>query len=156
MSTDERSRYRRELKGWSKNELVREVERLRAITREHADRPGEDTAPLQGSMVDAANDPYSRGTVLMDARHAILMDEVDVCLVDAQPGESRNPATARLSLVVAGRVNMRDERSSVLLMFGWDGAAALITQCYGLASRAGGGHLEELHRLVDERIDRLP
>lgn len=115
-------RYRRELKTWSKNELVREVERLRAFTREHARRPGEDTTRLPGSIVDVAGDPHARGGALVDARNAILLDEVDVCLVDPNPSEPEEHG--RVALTLAGRVNMRDERSSVLLMFNADGAAA--------------------------------
>lgn len=81
------SRYRRELKTWSKNELVREVERLRALTREHARRPGEDTTGLPGSIVDVAGDPHAQGGALVDARNAILLDEVDWTLETWETGE---------------------------------------------------------------------
>lgn len=138
--SDERSRYRRELKGWSKNDLVREVERLRAITREHADRPGEPTTDLQGDLVDAAGDPFARGGVVIDARNAILMETVDVCLVDAMTEEE----PARLAMTLGGRVNMRDERSRVLFMFGVDGAAAVVSQLISLAGRIGPEFQERL------------
>lgn len=144
------SRYRRELKSWSKNDLVREVERLRAITREHADRPGEDTAALSAGMVDVANDPYARGSVVMDARNAILMDAVDVCLVDTDPSDS--DAEPRLAMLLAGRVNMRGERSQVMFMFGADGAAAVVSQLLGLAQRIG----PEFAALLEERMEALP
>ncbi len=147
---DERSRYRRELKGWSKNELIREVERLRAITREHAERPGEPTAGLKADLVDVAGDPYARGGVIMDARNAILMDSVDVCLVDADPSD--RAAEPRLAMLLAGRVNMRNERSQVMFMFGADGAAAVVSQLTGLAQRIG----PEFAALLAERIDELP
>lgn len=147
---DERSRYRRELKGWSKNELVREVERLRAITREHAERPGEDTTGLKADMVDVAGDPHARGGVVMDARNAILMDTVDVCLVDPDPSD--RAAEPRLAMLLAGRVNMRDDRSQVMFMFGADGAAAVVSQLVGLAQRIG----PEFAALLARRIDELP
>lgn len=156
--SDARSRYRRELKSWSKNDLIREVERLRAITREQADRPGDDTLAAQGSMVDVAGDPFAVGGVVMDARNAILMDAVEVCLVDPDPSkvDRDDPEQARLALVLAGRINMRDERSSVLLMLPWDGAAAICAELHGLSMRAGGGHAAALMELLNERMSRMP
>lgn len=148
--TDERSRYRRELKTWSKNELVREVERLRAITREHADRPGEDATGLPSDLVDVAGDPFARGGVLLDARHAILMEEVDVCLVDSDPSDEG--AEPLLMMLLSGRVNMRDEHAKVMFMFGADGAAAVISQLLGLAARIG----PEFMALLEQRMDDLP
>lgn len=154
MSEPARSRYRRELKTWSKNDLVREVERLRAFTREHARRPGEDTTRLPGSIVDVAGDPHAHGGALVDARNAILLDEVDVCLVDPNPGEPEEHG--RVALTLAGRVNMRDERSSVLFMFGADGAAAIVTQLVGLAARAGDPYAAEFAGLVEARMGEMP
>lgn len=154
MSEPTPSRYRRELKTWSKNDLVREVERLRALTREHARRPGEDTTGLPGSIVDVVGDPHAHGGALVDARNAILLDEVDVCLVDPNPGEPEEHG--RVALTLAGRVNMRDERSTVLLMFDADGAAAVVTQLIGLAVRAGDPYAAEFAGLVEARTRDLP
>jgi hypothetical protein len=146
--TEERSRYRRELKGWSKNELIREVERLRAITREHAERPGEDTTNLQGTMVDPIGDPNARGNVVIDARNAILMETVECCLVDADPREELKPE--RLCLTLGGRVNMRNERSQVLFMFDVDGAAAIVSQLVALGGRIGPAFQRRLMERAQE------
>lgn len=91
---------------------------------------------------------------LVDARNAILLDEVDVCLVDPNPGEPEEHG--RVALTLAGRVNMRDERSSVLFMFGADGAAAIVTQLVGLAARAGDPYAAEFAGLVEARMGEMP
>jgi hypothetical protein len=148
--TDHISLYRRELKTWSKNELVREVQRLRAIMSEHAERPGEDMTALPADMVDVAGDPYARGSVVMDARNAVLMDTIDVCLMDADPSD--RDADPRLVMLLGGRVNMRDERTQAMFMFGADGAAAVISQLLGLAQRIG----PEFAALLEQRLDEMP
>lgn len=86
-------------------------------------------------MIDPIGDPHARGNVVIDARNAILMETVDCCLVDTHPGEEAEPE--RLCLTLGGRVNMRDERSQVLFMFGVDGAAALVSQLIALGGRIG-------------------
>lgn len=146
------NRFRRELKAWSKNELIREVERLRAITREMADSPGEPTADLGGAFADVAGDSFARGSVAIDMRHGILMDTVDVCLVDPEPGEPVANERLLLAMLLGGRVNMRDERSQVLFAFDVDGAAAIITQLLGLARRIG----PQFADLLQKRFDDLP
>lgn len=144
------SRYRRELKSWSKNELVREVERLRAITLEHAHALGDDTTTLDASIVDVALDPHARGSVVMDARNAILMDHVDVCLVDSDPSAPHEPERLVVAMMLSGRVNLRDNRSRVMFMFGLDGAAAIVSELLGLAQRIGPDFSEQLNdRLAD-------
>lgn len=152
MSEAERSRYRRELKTWSKNELIREVERLRAITREAADRPGDDTREAAGAIIDVAGDPYAASGAVIDARNAILLDEIDVAAVDPDPGHPADPESVFLALVLGGRVNMRDERSRVLFLMPIDGAAGICSQLVGVAGRLGPDFLT----LLAERLDVLP
>jgi hypothetical protein len=75
-----------DLKEWSKNDLVREVRRLRAVMREHAERPGDDprAQATTGAVVDVAGDPHAAGGALLDMRSAVLMDGMEVVLVDTK------------------------------------------------------------------------
>lgn len=132
------------LMDWPKGQLVREVQRLRAIVFEHARSRGDAPRSDGGAIVD---DPHARGGAILDARNAILMDQVDVSLVDAQRDEG--PVVA---LALAGRITMRPERATQLYLFGVDGAAAIVTELIGLAERAGPRFA---HR-VAERLDEMP
>jgi hypothetical protein len=124
-----------DLMEWPKGELAKEVARLRAITREHAERPGDD--PRQASTSDPiiGGSPRGRGDALLDARSAVLMDFIDVALVDMKRDE---PLSMMLSL--AGRINYADDRVTHAYIFGPDGAAGIVSQLVGLASRAAGAH----------------
>lgn len=136
-----------ELKSWSKRQLIREVERLRAITREHAESRGDEPIADGGDLVDVAGDPHARGGVILDARNAILLDHVDVSLIDTK----RDEALA-LALLLQGRINFRDDRAQQLYLLNEDGAAAIVTQLLGLAQRIG----PEFERRFTERIEALP
>lgn len=126
-----------DLKDWSKNELVREIRRLRAIMREHS----EQVSPSHsgGNTVDVAGDPYAKGGVVIDARGAVLLDSTEVVLVDTK----RDDEPVRMLLRLAGRINYSDERADTAYFIGTDGAAALVSEIVGLAARAG---------TVDERF----
>jgi hypothetical protein len=149
-----------DLKAWPKNELVREVRRLRAITREHAERRGDDPrqqATSGAAVTDVAGDPHARGGAILDARAAVLMDGVEVVLIDTK----RDEPVAML-LALSGRINYATERVEHAYLFGPDGAAALISELAGLAARAAGGP-EHAHRFAAEfqtelnrRMDALP
>lgn len=149
-----------DLNEWGKTALVREVQRLRAVLREHADRPGQPhKAKTPGAIIDGRRhaDPYGQGNVLLDARSAVLLDEMDVCLVDTKADE---PIAMLLSL--QGRINYSTERVEHAYLFGADGAAALITELAGLAGRAvhGGFHGQQFARefeaAVRERTEQMP
>ena len=133
---------------WPKAELAREVTRLRAITREHAERlHGE---PRSGGD-SVGGSPYGRGDSVIDIRGAVLLDYNEVILVDAKRDEP--PAVAML---LEGRVNYENRRVKQMYMFGSDGAAALVTQLVGLAARAGGEFAAEFRQAFDERLEEMP
>lgn len=150
-----------DLMQWPKRELAKEVARLRAITREHAERRGDDprgAATTGAATVDVAGDPHAAGGALLDARAAVLMESVDVVLVDTK---SDDPVVMMLAL--GGRVNYSSDRVEHAYLFGPDGAAALVSELVGLASRAASGELghgrrfaEAFRALLDERMDQLP
>lgn len=131
------------LKDWSKNNLVREVERLRAIVYEHAETAGEDARPNQSpgavltpdSAAIAGNRRTMRGVPrgVIDARKAVLLDEMDVILVDTKQDE---PVAMVMSL--QGRINYSHDRSEHAYLLGPDGAAALVAELIMLAGRAAG------------------
>lgn len=125
-----------DLKDWSKNELVRELRRLRAVLREHAERLGDDTRESSSADPVIGGSPHGRGDALVDARAAVLMDHVDVVLVDTK----REDGGVVMLLSLAGRINYSDDHVTNAYLFGGDGAAAIVSQIIGLASRAAGMH----------------
>jgi hypothetical protein len=136
---------------WSKPMLVKELTRLRAILREHADRP-HDEARSGGEAVHTTHDPYARGASVLDTREAVLLDYNEVILVDRTTGDEP-PAVA---LILEGRVNLQRRRVKQMYLFGSDGAAALIAQLVGLAARAGGAFADQFKADVDRAIAELP
>lgn len=95
-------------------------------------------------------DPHGRDNVQVDVRKAILMDTVNVSVVGAiRKGEMEEVV---LALELQGRVNKRDYRRSELFIFDADGAAAIISELFGLAQRVG----PEFSKLLEERLAALP
>jgi hypothetical protein len=135
---------------WGKAALAKEVARLRAILYEAADRE-HDPATSGGGITDVAGDPHARGGVVLDARGAVLMDQLDVSLVDTKQDEK--PA---MMMLIGGRVNYETRRISQGYLFGPDGAAALATQLVGLAARAGGPFMTEFQESFEKRMGELP
>lgn len=125
-----------DLKDWSKKDLMREVARLRAITREFAERPGDDPRGASTSDPIIGGSPSGRGDALIDARSAVLMEDVEVVLVDTKQEE---PVSMLLSL--SGRINYADDRVTHAYLFGPDGAAGLVSELILLATRADAGDL---------------
>ena len=126
-----------DLKAWTKNDLVREVRRLRAIMREHTERRGDDPreqATTGAAITDVAGDPYAAGGAILDTRSTVLLDGVEVALVDTK----RDEGVAML-LALEGRVNYAHDRVEHAYLFGPDGAAGLVSELVALAARASGG-----------------
>lgn len=143
---------RNELKGWSKNDLIREVEKLRAILYEHAEDAGTEPTAQPGTMVDVAGDPYARGGVVFDMRNAVLLESVDVAIVDTVRKDQPIGENPVLTMTLEGRVNKRTERAETLYVFDVDGAAAIVSQLFGLSVRIG----PEFATLLQERLAALP
>lgn len=137
---------------WSKPALAREVQRLRAITREHSERVASDSPPQDRAVV-MGGAPHEHGTALLDVRGAVLLDSTEVVLVDPEPGSTKPPT---VMLVLAGRVNYDTRRSQTAYLFGTDGAAAIISELTGLAARAGGTFAEGFQDDLDRRLKEMP
>lgn len=115
-------------------------------------RPIGDPRKLGGGITDVAADPNARAGAIIDTRNAVLLDGVEVSLVDEAP---RPPATARapyLALELRGRVNRSSDRAEVLYLFDEDGAAAIISELVGLATRIGPEFAERLLERTQEVI----
>jgi hypothetical protein len=147
-----------DLKSWSKNDLVRELRRLRAVMREHAERVQEtDVREASVSAPVIGGGPRERGGSLIDARGAVLLDGMEVVLVDTEPG---SPPAMLMSL--SGRINYAADRVQHAYLFGADGAAGLVTELLMLSSRAadmephGAQFHREFEQLTAERLAEGP
>lgn len=122
-----------DLKDWSKKDLMREVARLRAVMREHAERPGDDAREMSASDPIIGGSPHGQGDALVDARSAVLLEAVEVVLLDTKRPE--DGVTMLLSL--AGRINYADDRVTHAYLLNGDGAAGIVAELVALAQRAG-------------------
>lgn len=151
-----------DLKRWSKNALVRELTRLRALLREHGALVGDDPrehATDGNAVVDVAGDPYAQDGVLLDMRRSVLLDSVDVSLVDTKaPGGSQVVCV----LVLGGRVNYSPDEVQHAYLLSADGAAALVVELLALARRAGRGdpdmrdYAQEYDEAMARHLDSTP
>jgi hypothetical protein len=141
-----------DLMQWSKPALVRELHRLRAMTREHAEHVRSDSAEHAGAVIGGS--PHGRGDALLDTRGAVLLDYTEVVLVDREPDRPDRPPAAML--VLAGRVNFDTRRSQTAYLTGTDGAAAIVSELTALAERAGGDYAASFKADLERRLKEMP
>lgn len=113
-------------------------------------RPVGDPRKLGGGITDVAGDPTAQGGAVIDTRNSVLLDGVEVALVD---DVVRPPASSRptyLAMELRGRVNRSSDRAEVLYLFDEDGAAAIISELIGLATRIGPEFAERLMERTQE------
>lgn len=110
-----------------------------------------DPRRVQGSISDS-DDPYGIENVLVDVTDALLLEAFTVSLVGTI--SKGLPEEDVLAMELKGRINKTEERISVLCLTNADGAAALVSQLIGLASRAGWRN--EFMELVQKRIEEMP
>lgn len=122
------------LKEWSKNDLVREVRRLRAIFQEHSQRVHEAHISSGEGIVDVVGDPHTEGGTLFDSRGSVLLDSSTVLLVDSKAGDD-----VYMVLQLEGDVKDSPQRANTSYIINPDGAAAIVTEIVGLAARARKG-----------------
>lgn len=92
---------------------------------------------------------FGKGDSLLDVTGAALLDDVAVCVVgDLTPSGVKTI----IALELGGRVNKTTERSETLYLMNVGGAASIISELLGVASRADPHFLEQLL----ERIEKLP
>jgi hypothetical protein len=94
--------------------------------------------------------PYDKDQVVVDTTDAVLMDTVEVAVVGAiREGKMEEVV---LALELAGRVNKSKRREDNLYLFDADGAAAIVSELFGIAQRIG----PEFMILFSNRLRDLP
>jgi hypothetical protein len=106
-----------------------------------------DSRNLGGSIASFGGS-RDQGTALLDTTDAVLLDEVDVCTVDAVRGGELDGQV--IFMMLGGRINKRSDRANVGYMMPPDGAAALITELLALADRFGVELLGDVTRRLTE------
>lgn len=101
-----------------------------------------------GGDIAGPGGPFDFGQALLDTRHAVLMDTVEVVKLDDTSHDE-----SFIGMKLEGRINRTPERAAILYFFDLDGAAAIITELLALAGRAGWR--DEMHVLLEERLDAL-
>ena len=136
-----------DLMKWPKSALAKEVARLRAITREHAESPGTDARRVDApnTVTSVEGDIYSEGTSLIDARKAVLMDGTESVLIDTHRDER-----VAMMLVLSGRINYSEDRVAHPYLLNPEGAAAIAVHIVSLCARAEAGSLEHGRRFATE------
>lgn len=112
----------------------------------------DDPRKLGGSIAGPGG-PYAAGEFVIDTRNAVILDAVEVAVVGGvrQGVLDPKPITA---LVLRGRVNKTDDRAQVLFLLNEDGAAGIVTELVGVASRAGWA--TEFLARVRDRLKDMP
>ena len=109
-----------------------------------------DPRTLKGSIAGPGG-PRDRNAVVVDATHAVLLDDLTVCLVEPHR-DGRQTGRPCLAMTLAGRVNHLDETAEVLFLFDADGAAAIVTELLALGARLPGPLGLEFDEAVDRRL----
>lgn len=130
--------------------LRREVRSLQEALR--IQQEGDDTRSLGGSIAGPGG-PYDEGGVVIDTQNAVILEACEVSIVGGIRDGVFDPKPIS-ALVLRGRINKTPERVQALYLMNEDGAAGIVTQLIGLASRAGWGR--EFMDRVRERMDEMP
>lgn len=107
---------------------------------------------IQGK-IEGEGDPFGEGDVFIDMTNALMLEGTNVALVGGIRKGIPVPQEM-VALELQGRINKTEEHISVMTLTSVDGAAALVTELIGVASRAG--FAEEFMELVKERMEALP
>ncbi len=110
----------------------------------------DDPRPLKGSIAGPGG-PRDRNGVVVDATHAVLLDDLTVCLVEPHR-DGRQVGQPCLAMTLAGRVNHLDETAEVLFLFDADGAAAIVTELLALGARLPDAMSAEFDAAIDRRL----
>lgn len=96
--------------------------------------------------------PYGEGDAIIDARGAVLLDEVHVAVIDAVSGDATE---RRYTVALGGRVNKTQRRADQLYIMGPEGIATLVSELVALGARAGAENLVGYVRAALDEIDRV-
>lgn len=106
-----------------------------------------------GGAIAGPGGPYDEHSVVFDIKRAVLLEGCEVAILGGvRDGVlDRKPISG---LVLRGRINKSDDRVQALYLMNEDGAAGIVTQLIGLASRAGWGH--EFVENFQKRLAEMP
>lgn len=111
--------------------------------------PSSDPRRLGGSIVGPGG-PEDRHGVIIDTRDAVLLERVYVAAME--PYRDGQPGQPIIALQMGGRINKTVDQAEVLFLVDEDGAASVVSELIGVASRMGP---EFLDRLMS-RLDQVP
>lgn len=134
-------------------ESQRDAERLLDTIRELVADTVDDPRKLGGEIAGPGG-AMDFGGVVLDARHAILVESQEVCKVDPEHGARGNDEM--FAFLFAGRINQTIDRAKVMLFGDLDFMAAIVTEIHGVAERAGPEYQRKLHRLCEDRWREMP
>ena len=106
-----------------------------------------------GGNIAGPGGPFDRNAVVIDLRDAVLLGYTEVALVETVNLEHDEKAPA-IAMVLAGRINKTTEESRILYLFGFDGAASILSELMGLADRAGPEFMENLRQRMRDLPDK--
>jgi hypothetical protein len=106
-----------------------------------------------GGSISGPGGPYDENEVVIDTTDSVLLDACEVAIMGAVRHGVLDPKPIS-AMVLRGRVNKTNDRVQVMFLMNEDGAAGIVTELIGLASRAGWGN--EFMDRVRERMDRMP
>lgn len=109
------------------------------MTRRNSDprRPGGDISGPGG--------PTERNAVVLDTSKAVLLDHATACIAHLTRKGEPVDATA---LMLEGKINGSPDRSRILYLTDWEGAADVVAHLLSLAQR--DGRSEEFSKLIGE------
>lgn len=102
------------------------------------------------SRIAGPGGPYDEEGVVIDTTDAILMDSVNVAIVGSVTDKEVTEIVFALEL--EGKLNNKPDRQTNLYLFDADGAAAIVAELIGIATRIG----PEFQEFLQARLDALP
>ena len=98
-------------------------------------RPGWNSDPRDPSGdIAGPGGPHERQSVVLDTSKAVLVDYAEACI--AHLTRKGQPVDA-VALMLAGKINGSPDRSRILYLTDWDGAADIVAHLLSLAARDG-------------------
>jgi hypothetical protein len=106
-----------------------------------------------GGGIAGPGGPYDENAVVVDTERAVILEAVEVAVVGGVRHGVLDPKPIT-ALVLRGRINKTTERVQMLFLLNEDGAAGIVTELVGVASRAGWG--KEFLDRVTARMEEMP
>ncbi len=99
-----------------------------------------------GGTIAGPGGPKDKNAVVLSTENAILLEDTMVAEVETYRGGE--PSDHVIGMTLAGRINKTGDHAEILYLFDADGAAAIITELLGLATRMGP-------EVIDYMLERI-